>query len=174
MIMDETDPQLKDKVGSAAYFMAAGKALGRLPVQMTIQLDNHRPVKRHAMLCAIGNVGELPGNIALIPGADPDDGLLDLYVASPQRLRHWLKLALRLITRRPKKDDKVDQRTGKKVKITLRSEDSYQLDGDVAGKCRVLTAEVQPGALLINVLPADAATQPDVATVDASPLPQQI
>ena len=174
MIMDETDPQLKDKVGSAAYFMAAGKALGRLPVQMTIQLDNHRPVKRHAMLCAIGNVGELPGNIVLIPGANPDDGLLDLYVASPQRLRHWLKLALRLITRRPKKDDKVDQRTGKKVKITLRSEDSYQLDGDVAGKCTVLTAEVQPGALLINVLPADAATQPDVATVDASPLPQQV
>ena len=27
MIMDETDPQLKDKVGSAAYFLAAGKAL---------------------------------------------------------------------------------------------------------------------------------------------------
>ena len=28
MIMDETDDNLKDKVGSAAYFVAAGKALG--------------------------------------------------------------------------------------------------------------------------------------------------
>ena len=31
MMMDETNEDLKDKVGSAAYFVAAGKALGRLP-----------------------------------------------------------------------------------------------------------------------------------------------
>ena len=30
MIMDETRPELKDKIGSAAYFVAAAKALGRL------------------------------------------------------------------------------------------------------------------------------------------------
>ena len=76
MIMDETDDSLKDKVGSAAYFVAAGKALGRLPVRMTVQLDSHRPVRRNAMLCVIGNVGKLRGNLTLIPGASPDDGLL--------------------------------------------------------------------------------------------------
>ena len=43
MIMDETDEGLKDKVGSAAYFVAAAKALGRLPVRMTVQLDGNRP-----------------------------------------------------------------------------------------------------------------------------------
>jgi diacylglycerol kinase (ATP) len=31
MIMDETDDNLKDKVGSTAYFVAAGKALGGCP-----------------------------------------------------------------------------------------------------------------------------------------------
>jgi diacylglycerol kinase (ATP) len=41
MIMDETEDSLKDKVGSAAYFVAAGKALGRLPVRMRVQLDDH-------------------------------------------------------------------------------------------------------------------------------------
>ena len=34
MIMDETRPELKDKIGSAAYFVAAAKALGRLPIPM--------------------------------------------------------------------------------------------------------------------------------------------
>jgi hypothetical protein len=102
MIMEETDEDLKDKVGSAAHFVPAGKALGRLPVRMTVQLDTNRPVRRHAMLCVIGNVGTLRGNLTLIPGASPDDGLLDLYIASPRRFRHWAKLALRLITRRPK------------------------------------------------------------------------
>jgi diacylglycerol kinase (ATP) len=159
MIMDETDEDLKDKVGSAAYFVAAGKAMGRLPVRMTVQLDNNRPVRRHAMLCVIGNVGTLRGNLTLIPGASPDDGLLDLYIASPRRFRHWAKLALRLITRRPKKDDQVDQHMGKRVRIKIHGKDNYQLDGDVAGESTTLDAEIQPGALTICV-PAQAASEP--------------
>jgi diacylglycerol kinase family enzyme len=35
----------------------------------------------------IGNVGRLRGNLTLIPGASPDDGLLDLYIASPRRFQ---------------------------------------------------------------------------------------
>jgi diacylglycerol kinase (ATP) len=151
MIMDETDDDLKDKVGSAAYFVAAAKALGRMPVPMTVQLDTSRPVRRHAMLCVIGNVGTLRGNLTLIPGASPDDGLLDLYIASPRRFRQWVKLALRLITRRAKKDDRVDQRTGKRVRIIIDGKENYQLDGDVVGESTTLTAEIQPGALAICV-----------------------
>ncbi len=157
MIMDETDPALKAKVGTAAYFIAAGKALGRLPVHMTIQLDDRRPIHRHAMLCVVGNVGVLPGNITLIPGARPDDGMLDVYVASPQHVWHWLKVVLRVITRRPKKDDQVDQQTARSVRITLRERDSYQLDGDVIGECLSMFAEIQPGALTVCVL-ADGAS----------------
>jgi diacylglycerol kinase (ATP) len=161
MIMDETNEDLKDKVGSAAYFVAAGKALGRLPVRLTVQLDNKRPVRRHAMLCVIGNVGRLQGNLTLIPGASPDDGLLDLYIASPHRFRHWLKLALRLITRRAKKDDQVDQRKGKSVRIIIDGKDNYQLDGDVVGESTTLFAEIQPGALAICV-PAQTAREPQL------------
>jgi diacylglycerol kinase (ATP) len=144
MIMDETNDDLKDKVGSAAYFVAAAKALGRLPVRLEVQLDNNRPVRRHAMLCVIGNVGTLRGNLTLIPGASPDDGLLDLYIASPRRFRHWAKVALRLITRRPKKDDEVDQHMGKTVRIKIHGKDNYQLDGDVVSESTTLFAEIQP------------------------------
>jgi diacylglycerol kinase (ATP) len=159
MIMDETDEDFKDKVGSAAYFVAAGKALGRLPVRMTVRLDSNRPVRRHAMLCVIGNVGALRGNLTLIPGASPTDGLLDLYIASPRRFRHWLKLAVRLITRRAKKDDQVDQHTGKTVRIIIDGKENYQLDGDVVGESTTLFAEIQPGALAICV-PTQAPSEP--------------
>ena len=159
MIMDETDDDLKDTVGSAAYFVAAAKALGRLPIRLMVQLDSNRPVRRHAMLCVIGNVGTLRGNIVLIPGASPDDGLLDVYIASPRRFRHWIKVALRLLTRRAKKDDQVDQYTGKTVRITIDGEDNYQLDGDVIGESTTLNAEIQPGALAICI-PAKSAPQP--------------
>jgi diacylglycerol kinase (ATP) len=159
MIMDETNEDLKDKVGSAAYFVAAAKAMGRLPVRLKVQMDNNRPIHRHAMLCVIGNVGTLRGNLTLIPGASPEDGLLDLYIASPRRFRHWVKVALRLITRRAKKDDQVDQHAGKRVRIVIDGKDNYQLDGDVVGESTTLFAEIQPGALAICV-PAQAASAP--------------
>jgi len=56
-----------------------------------------------------------------------------------------------MITRRAQKDDRVDQLKGKRVSITLDSPDDYQLDGDVAGTCTSLQAEVQPGALTVCV-----------------------
>jgi diacylglycerol kinase family enzyme len=151
MIMDETNPDLKDAIGPGAYFVAAAKALGRTPIHMWITLDDHRPQHRYAMICAIGNVGELAGNLTLIPHASPDDGKLDVYVASPRRLVHWLRVMLRLLTLRPRRDDRVDQWQGRQVEVRLRHPDPYQLDGDVIGDCRSLRAEVAPKALTVCV-----------------------
>jgi diacylglycerol kinase (ATP) len=151
MIMDETSPELKDVIGAGAYFIAAAKALGRTPINMRITLDDHRPRRRNAMICAIGNVGMLAGNLTLIPSARPDDGRLDVYVASPHRLTHWIRVFLRLITLRPRADDRVDQWQATRVEVRLDHPDPYQLDGDVAGDCRTLRAEVCPAALTICV-----------------------
>lgn len=151
MIMNETDPELKDKIGAAAYLVAGAKALGRLPLSVTVRVDNRRPFRRQAMICLIGNVGQLQARIKLIADAEPDDGLLDVYVASPQRLSHWLRVLLRMITRRPQRDDRVDQLRGKTVTISVDGEDDYQIDGDVVGRCRFMRAEIQPGALSVRV-----------------------
>jgi hypothetical protein len=62
---------------------------------------------------------------------------------------------LRLITRRPKKDDQVDQRSGKVVRVKIHGKDNYH--GDVVGQGTTLTAEVQPDALMICA-PADIST----------------
>jgi len=151
VIMDETNPNLKAKIGSAAYFIAAGKALGRLPMDLHVTVDGRRHRRRHAMLCVIGNVGELTGNITLIPEARPDDGLLDVYIASPHRFTHWLRVFFRLITGRRHSDDQVDQWRGRRVEVKIDRHENFQLDGDVAGECRILVAEVQPGALQVCI-----------------------
>jgi diacylglycerol kinase family enzyme len=103
------------------------------------------------MVCLIGNVGKLPGNIVLIPEAEAHDGRLDVYVASPHRLTHWLRLAIRVVTRRPHRDDQVDNWQARRVEVHLARPDSYQMDGDVAGEGRHLVAEVQPGALRVCI-----------------------
>lgn len=151
MIMDETNPDLKAKIGSAAYFVAAGKALGRLPMDIEVKVDGNRRHRRRAMLCVIGNVGELTGNITLIKQAKPDDGMIDVYVASPHGPFHWIRVILRLLTGRGHRDDPVDLWSGRRVEVQLRKRENYQLDGDVAGECLGLVAEVVPGALQVCV-----------------------
>jgi diacylglycerol kinase (ATP) len=151
MIMDETDENLKAKIGPAAYFVAAGRALDRVPVPVRIRLDQQRVHHRKSVICLIGNVGQLTGGITLIPRAKPDDGVLDVYVASPQKARHWFHALRRLITAKPRNADPVDLWVGKRVEIVLEREDTYQLDGDVQGSCRHLVGEVDPGSLLVCV-----------------------
>ena len=159
VIMDEVDPRLKAKIGSAAYFLAVGKALGRLPMKLHIRVDDHHRHRRRAMICVIGNVGTLAGNITLLPDAQPDDGLLDVYVASPHRLTHWIRVFVRLLIRRRHSEDQVDQWRGRRVEVVIDEEDNYQLDGDVAGTARRLVAEVAPGALQVCVgRPAETAS----------------
>jgi diacylglycerol kinase family enzyme len=118
---------------------------------MRIALDDHRAHRRRAMICAIGNVGTLAGNLTLMPDAQPDDGRLDVYVASPHRLTHWVRVFLRLITRRPRRDDHVDLWQGSRVEVRLKKPDPYELDGDVVAECRSLRAEVVPRALTVHV-----------------------
>jgi diacylglycerol kinase (ATP) len=151
MTMDETNPDLKAKIGSAAYFVALGKALGRLPIPLQVALDGGRPRRRRAMICLVANVSRLPGDITLLPRAEPDDGRLDVYVATPHRLTHWLRVIIRLLTRNRRGDDKVDEWQGRRVEVRLDNPDNYQLDGDVVGELRTFVAEVQPDALTVCV-----------------------
>ncbi len=156
MIMDEVSSDLKKTIGTAAYFLAAGKALGRLPMSLRVRVDE-RQLKHHkAMMILIGNVGGIPPNIDLIPGATADDGLLDVMLASPRRFRDWFKIIGRMLIRRQRKDDALELRRGTKVEVTLRNPESYQLAGDVEGQFRHLVAEIDPGALTV-VVPADSA-----------------
>ena len=151
VIATGTPDELKAKIGTGAYFVAAAKALGRLPVPMRIRIDNHRVHHRRAMICVVGNVGTLAGNIVLIPGAKPDDGMLDVYIASPHRFTQWVRVFLRLLTRRRQNGDRVDQWRGRRVEVALERPDNYQLDGDVVGELRRLVAEIQPQALSVRV-----------------------
>lgn len=154
MIMDEVSGDLKKSIGTAAYFVAAGKALGRLPMKVHITIDGHKIKHRRAIMVLVGNVGGIPPNIDLIPGARYDDGLLDLMVAAPRSLVDWFKIIGRMIIRRQRRDDALELRRGKRVEIELAEPDTYELDGDVEGEFTTMTAEIMPGALRV-VLPAD-------------------
>jgi diacylglycerol kinase family enzyme len=151
LILEETDFDLKQVIGPGAYLIAAGKVLGKEPVRTMITIDDHKPVRRRAVLCLIGNVGEVPGLISVIPDAKLDDGRLDLLIASPRRLRDWIRATIRVLLRRHNDDINLDHWSGRRVVLDLATPEAYQLDGDTAGRARRLVAEVVPGAITVKV-----------------------
>jgi diacylglycerol kinase (ATP) len=179
VIMQDTNPDLKKTVGSAAYFVSAAKNANHPALHTSIRVDDRPVLRRKASVIVIGNVGLLPSGILLIPDAKPDDGLLDVLVASPRTLRDWVRLTAQVVTRRERGDDQLDRLTGRRVEITVEPRDQYQLDGDTAGECATLVAEIDPGALIVRVPPIQrrspaAADEPElVATEDSfsEPLP---
>ena len=92
VIMQDTNPDLKKTVGSAAYFVSAAKNANHPALHATIRVDDQPVLRRRASVIVIGNVGLLPSGILLIPDAKPDDGLLDVLVASPRTVRDWVRL----------------------------------------------------------------------------------
>ena len=154
MIMQSTNQDLKKAVGSAAYFVAAAQNANHPPLHATIQVDDDPPFRRRAHVIVVGNVGFLQANIPLIPDAKPNDGLLDLLVASPRGVSDWVKITTRVLTRQRRTDDQLDRLTGRRVRISVEGSDQYQLDGDTVGQCSSMLAEIQPGALTLRVSPA--------------------
>jgi diacylglycerol kinase family enzyme/membrane-associated phospholipid phosphatase len=151
VIMEGTNPDLKRAVGPAAYFVSAAKHANHPALHATIRVDREPPLRRRAHVLVIGNVGVVSGNIALMPDARPDDGTLDVLVASPRGPKDWARLITKVVARRQRGDDQLDRLTGSRVRISVDPPDSYQLDGDTIGVCRAITAEVAPGALVLRV-----------------------
>jgi diacylglycerol kinase (ATP) len=151
VIMQATNADLKKTVGSAAYFVAAAQNTNHPALHTTVRVDDHPPVRRRAHVILVGNVGYLQANIPLMPDARPDDGLLDVMIASPRTLRDWVRLTTRVLTRRKRGDEQLDRMTGRKVTITVDERDHYQLDGDTVGECNTMVAEIVPGALTLRV-----------------------
>ncbi len=173
VIMQDTNPDLKKTVGSAAYFVSAAKNANHPALHTSIRVDDRPVLRRKASVIVIGNVGLLPSGILLIPDAKPDDGLLDVLVASPRTLRDWVRLTAQVVTRRERGDDQLDRLTGRRVEITVEPRDQYQLDGDTAGECATLVAEIDPGALIVRVPPIQrrspgAADEPELVTAEDS------
>jgi diacylglycerol kinase family enzyme len=145
-----TPESLKARLGWPAYVIAAARHLCETPMQVSISLDGAPPFTRRARSVLVGNVGELRGGLRLLPGARPDDGLLDVAVLMPPRRRSWLPLAWSLLLHRPTAPV-METFQARHVTISSDQEHPRELDGDLIEPSRTLTAAVRPAALWMCV-----------------------
>ena len=150
-IMTGVDDQLKSKVGWLAYFVSGVKSARFPATRLQISVDDGEFVKVRARTVVIGNVGFLQAGIPLLPDAQIDDGMLDVVVIAPKRFLGWLAIIVRVLGRQRRTNAKLDRMTGRKVVIRAEKPTPMQLDGDPIGEGTEITAEIQPGVVLVRV-----------------------
>jgi diacylglycerol kinase (ATP) len=168
-IMNNTDPDLKAKVGWLAYARALADVLRdkdylRIKYRSD-QEQRRRPARAQAVI--VGNCGSLPANILLLPDAVIDDGLLDIVILKPESFGGWLQVIFKVfwengIVKRTKAGRKLDGVDVSAVdlaqlpefEVRLSHADEIQLDGDPFGQAVGFATRVDAGALRLKV-PAD-------------------
>jgi diacylglycerol kinase family enzyme len=161
-MLDDTSAVTKAKIGWPAYVIGAAKHLRDRPMQVRIRLDNGAPFSRRARTVLVANVGRLQGGVPLLPDAEPDDGMFDIAVLSPESLRHWAALAWAVLRRR-NRVPRLETFRATRVEVTCARSQPRQVDGDVIEPGRRLHAIMRPHALTMCV-PSEAASDPDETT----------
>ncbi len=158
MIRD-ADKGLKDRLGKLAYVWAGIRHVnGRAP-RAKVRIDGRKWFDDEASCVLVGNVGTITGGIHAFDDARPDDGWLDVGVATAQGALQWARALGTMAVGRSDRSPFVRMTRARKVEVKLASELEYELDGGARKPVRRLTVEVVPAAVTICVPPPTAPEQ---------------
>jgi len=149
-MLRDTSDQAKVWLSWAAYVLAGTRHLRGPLATYDLEIDGVA-VRRQGRGVLIGNVSALQAGLELLPGALPDDGLLDVAVLAPQGLRDWFRLARRVGIGRAPGDTVLERWTARSVTVRSEPAQPVQYDGDLVDRHVVLSCRVEPGALLVRV-----------------------
>lgn len=154
-IMAEADRGAKGRFGVLAYVWAALRNVTRHRIRVRLQIDDQMPRLIRTKSVLIANVGRLSAGLDVIPGALPDDGLLDVGVVASHTPGQVLRLLLLFFLGRAPDDPEMTVWQARRVRVVAEAPEPVQLDGEPIGAWRRLTVEVVPKAVRVWV-PADA------------------
>ncbi|MGA8208359.1 MAG: diacylglycerol kinase family protein [Candidatus Dormiibacterota bacterium] len=150
LVLADTPHLVKHRVGWPAYVAAGLRHLGEPQFAAQLSLDGGEPFVRQVRSILVANVGRLPGGITLLPSAVPDDGLLDVAVIAPGRLRDWARLWRSLVGRHPK-GGRIETFRASRIEINTDSSQPREIDGDPLPPGLALVVGVRPAALMVCV-----------------------
>ena len=150
-MMVDAPEGLKSAVGWPAYVVSGLRHLRDSPDEIELVLDGAAAERRPARGVVVGNVGELQGGVALLPDAEPDDGLLDVVVLAPRRLVDWGRVLHRLVARSSRQDTTLQRHTARRLEIRTDVPVQAQLDGEPVGAVTRMVIEIVPGSLVVRV-----------------------
>ncbi|WP_440312357.1 diacylglycerol/lipid kinase family protein [Leucobacter chromiireducens] len=164
-----TRATLKKRLGWLAYVDAGVRTMLRDgPLQIHYSIDNSplKPLSVYTVM--IGNCGLMPGGVLLIPDAKLDDGMLDIVALRPLGAFSWLRIWNKIgwengVLRKTQTGRRIidlvhDTRSVnysqvRRYALSVSKPEPVQLDGDDFGLALAVSGVVDPGALVVRVLP---------------------
>ena len=150
-MLADADPRLKERLGAVAYVISGLGQVRRRPTRFELRLDDRDPFTRVGQGVLVGNLGRLQGGLPIMPDARPDDGLLDVAVLRTRALPDWIRLAVRVLLRRRRKDPELEVFRARRIEVRCDRPQPVERDGDPAGDSDQLLVEVVPAALTLCV-----------------------
>jgi diacylglycerol kinase (ATP) len=150
-IMAGAPERLKARVGSAAYIVSGFQNFLGPQFKVRMKVNGEGEFSRRTRTVVVGNCGRLFGGLILMPGARPDDGVLDSVVLSPRGVVGWSAVAGHVVTRQHRGHPLIDRHAGQEIHIEADRPQEVQLDGDPIGTARSMTATVDHLALVVRV-----------------------
>jgi diacylglycerol kinase (ATP) len=158
-LFEDTDEDLKAKVGWVAYLVAGLKNLGSRRMRVELSMDDSPWRSTRLRSVMIGNCGRLQGGLTLFPEAQLDDGWLDVGTMDTRAgVLGWVQLvgevtiqSFGMKTDLPNKIGKMDVARVRALGVRSREPQKIQVDGDTIGEALEIAARVDKQALTVRV-----------------------
>jgi YegS/Rv2252/BmrU family lipid kinase len=150
MIRD-ADRKMKDRLGKLAYVWTGLRNINGKAPRARIMVDGVKWFDDEASCVLIGNVGTITGGIHAFDDAKPDDGWLDVGVATAQGAAEWARALGQMAIGRSDHSPFVRMTRARKIDVKLRSKLEYELDGGARVPAKSLSIQVAPAAVKICV-----------------------
>ena len=158
-VFEDTDEDLKARVGWVAYFFAGLKHLGSRRMRVEISADGGTWRRERLRSVLIGNCGKLQGGIVLLPDAELDDGWLDVGLMDTRAgLIGWLQLIGELTIQRFGMKTELRNKAGRMelervrtFRVRSREPQKLQVDGDTIGEALEVSARIDEKSLTVRV-----------------------
>lgn len=145
------DRRAKDRLGRLAYVRSGIRGVRGPTVEAIVTVDGAEWYRGPVSCVLLGNVGKITGGIPAFDDAQPDDGLLEVGVATASGALQWARTLGRMAFGRSEKSPFVHITRGREIAVTLAGPLPYELDGGARGEVRKFTATAEPGALTVLV-----------------------
>ena len=143
-------PRLKRTIGAGAYFAAGMPQLLRMPLPMQVEIDGQALPHTAAWSVLVGNCAVVPGGLTVLPGANLQDGKLNLMHVAPRSVVGWMPLAWRGIRGTTRQVRGIDDHLVENVTIIPEQPAAVQVDGDVCHDVHRIDISIDAAALLIR------------------------
>ena len=162
-MINEADRKMKDRLGKLAYVWTGLRHVDGEAATAKITIDGVDWFDDEASCVLIGNVGKITGGIHAFDDARPDDGWLDVGVATAQGALQWARALGTMAVGRSDRSPFVRTTRARRIDVKLKSKMEYELDGGARSKTKGFTAEVVPAAVKVCLprVPAESSGSAD-------------